>query len=51
MDTPLISTGVAVKTNNPQSAQITNIIPKTLTGGKVLSLADLHGNGLRLQVM
>ena len=51
MATPLISAAVAAKTRNPQSAQVTNNILKTLTGGKVLSLTDMHGRGLRLKVM
>ena len=49
--TPLISAAVAAKTKNPQSAQVTNTILKTLTGGKILSLTDMRGNGLRLKVM
>ena len=49
--TPLISTAVAAKTKNPQSAQITNNVLKSLTGGKILSLTDMHGRGLRLKVM
>ena len=51
MATPLISAAVAAKTKNPASAQVTNTILKSLTGGKVLSLTDMHGNGLRLKVM
>ena len=51
MATPLISAAVAAKMKNPQSAQITNNNLKLLTGGKILSLTDLHGNGLRLKVM
>ena len=51
MATPLISAAAAAKTTNPQSAQVANSILKSLTGGKVLSLTDLHGNGLRLKVM
>ena len=51
MATPLISAAVAAKTKNPQSAQLTSKILKTLTGGKVLSLTDMHGRGLRLKVM
>ena len=51
MATPLISAAVAVKTKNPQSAQVTNSILKSLTGDKILSLTDIHGNGLRLKVM
>ena len=48
--TPIISAGVAMKTN-PQSAQVTSNILKSLTGGKILSLTDMHGNGIRLKVM
>ena len=51
MATPLISAAVAAITENPQSAQVTNSILKSLTGGKILSLTDMHGNGLRLKVM
>jgi len=51
MATPLISAAVAAKTKNPQSAQMTNSILKSLTGGKILSLTDMHGRGLRLKVM
>ena len=51
MATPLISAAVAAKTKNPQSAQVTNSILKSLTGRKILSLTDIHGNGLRLRVM
>ena len=51
MASPLISAVVAAKTKSPQSAQITNNILKSLTGGEILSLRDLHGNGLRLKVV
>ena len=51
MATPLISGIVAAKTKNLQSAQVTNSILKSLTGGRILSLTDMHGNGLRLKVM
>ena len=51
MATPLISAAVAVKTKNPQSAQVPNSILKSLRGGTILSLTDMHGNGLRLKVM
>ena len=47
----IISTAVAAKTENSQSAQITIIILKSLTGGNNLSLTDMHGNGLRLKAM
>ena len=49
--TPIISAGVAMKTRNLQSAQVTSIILKSLTGGRFLSLTDMHGRGLRLKVM
>ena len=51
MATPLISAAVAAKTKKPQPAQVTNSILKSLTGGKILSLTDMHGRGLRLRVM
>ena len=51
MATPLISAAVAAKTKNPQSDQVTHSILKSLTGGKKLSLTDMHGNGLRLKIM
>ena len=51
MATPLISAAVAAKTKNPQSAQVTNSISKTLTGGRISLLTDMHGIGLRLKVM
>ena len=51
MATPLKSASVAAKTKNPQSAQITNMILKSITSGKILSLTDMHGRGLRLKVM
>ena len=50
MATPLISAAVAAKTKNPQSAQVTNNILKSLTGGSVVNLTDMHRNGLRLKV-
>ena len=40
-----------MKTKNTQSAQVTSNILKSLTGGKILSLTDMHGNLLRLKVM
>ena len=49
--TPIISAGMAMKTKNPQSAQVTSNILKSLTGGRILSLTDIHGNGLILKVI
>ena len=51
MATPLKSAAVAAKTKGPQSAQRTNNNLKSLTGGKILSVTDMHGRGLRLKVM
>ena len=48
---PIISAGVVAKTKSSQSTETTNIL-KSLTGGKVLGLTDLHsGAGLTLRVM
>ena len=49
--TPIISAGVAMKTKNPQSTQVTSNILKSLTGAKILSLTNMHGRGIRLKVM
>ena len=49
--TPIISAGVAAKAKKPHSAQITSNILKSLTGGKILSLTYVHGNGLRLKIL
>ena len=51
MAIPLISAAVGAKTKNPQSSRTTSNFLKSLTGGKVLSLTDLHDNGLDLKVM
>ena len=51
MATPLISAAVAAKTQNPQPAQTTNNILKSLTSGRVLALTDMDGNVVRLKVM
>ena len=48
---PVIGMAVGAKTKNPKIAQATTIILKSISGGKILSLTDLHGNGLRLKVM
>ena len=49
--TPIILTGVAANTKNPQSAQSTSNILKWLTGGEISPLTHMHGIGLRLRVM
>ena len=42
---------VSAKTKNPKVGQATTNILRSISGGKVLSLTDMHGKGLRLKVM
>ena len=46
-----IGMAVSAKTKNPKVGQATTNILKSTSGGKILSLTDIHGNGLRLKVM
>ena len=48
---PVIGMAIGAKSKNKQVGAATTNILKSLTGGKILSLTDLHGNGLRLKVM
>ena len=48
---PFIGMAVSAKTKNPEVGQSTTNILKSISGGKILSLTDIHGNGLRLKVM
>ena len=48
---PFIGMAVGAKTKNPEIAAATTNILKNISGGKILSLTDMHGNGLRLKVM
>ena len=48
---PFIGMAVRAKTKNPKVGQATNNILKSISGGRVLNLTDMHGNGLRLKVM
>ena len=48
---PFIGTAVSAKTKNPKVGQATTNILRSISGGKILSLTDIHGNGLRLKVM
>ena len=48
---PYIGVPVSAKTKNPKVGQATTNISKSISGGKILSLTDKHGNGLRLKVM
>ena len=44
---PVIGMAVGAKSKNAKVGAATTNILKSLTGGKILSLTDLHGNGLR----
>ena len=48
---PVIRMAVGAKSKNAKVGVATRNILKSLTGGKILSLTDIHGNGLRLKVM
>ena len=48
---PFIGMAVGAKTKSPKIAAATTNILKSISGGKILSLTDMHGNGLRLRVM
>ena len=47
---PVIGMAVGAKSKNKQVGAATTNILKSLTGGRVLNLPDMHGNGLRLKV-
>ena len=43
---------VSAKTKNPKVGQATTNLLRTISGGKILSLTDMHSSaGLRLRVM
>ena len=42
---------VIAKIENPKVGQVTTNILKSISGGRIVSLTDMHGNGLRLEVM
>ena len=48
---PVIGMAVGAKSKNAKVGGATTNILKSLTGGKILSKTDMHGNGLRLKVM
>ena len=48
---PFIGMAVSAKTKNPKVGQATTNILKSISGGKILSLTDMHGRGLGLKVM
>ena len=48
---PFIGMAVSAKTKNPKVGQATTSLLKNISCSKILSLTDMHGNGLRLKVM
>ena len=48
---PFLGLAVSAKTEKPKVGQATTNILKSISGGKILSVTNLHGNGLRLNVM
>ena len=48
---PVIGMAVGAWSKNAKVGAATTNVLKSLTGGKILSLTDMHGNGLRLKVM
>ena len=44
---PFFGMAFGAKTKNPKIAQATTNILKLISGGRVLNLTDVHGNGLR----
>ena len=48
---PVIGMAIGAKSKNKQIGAATTNIKKSLTGGKILSLTDMHGNGLCLKFM
>ena len=47
MASPNISAAVAVETKNPPEAPATSNLSKSISGGKILNVSDMQGNGLR----
>ena len=47
---PFIGMAVSAMTRNPKVGQATTKILESISGGEILSLTDLHGNGLRLKL-
>ena len=47
---PVIGMTVGAKSKNKQVGAATTNIIKSLTGGKILSLTEIHGRGLRLKL-
>ena len=48
---PVIGPALAAKAESPAVGEAKTNILKSITGGTILSLTNLHGIGLRLKVM
>ena len=48
---PFIGMAVSTKTKKPKVGQATTNILKSISGGQILSLTDMHGQALRLKVL
>ena len=48
---PFIGMAVSAQTKNPKVGQATTNILKSISGGKICSLTDMHRRCLRLKVM
>ena len=48
---PFIGMAVSAKTKNPKVGQTSTNIIKSISGGNFLRLIDMHGRGLRLELM
>ena len=48
---PFIGMAVGAKAKNPKVAAATTNFLKSISGGKILGLTNMHGRGLRLKVM
>ena len=48
---PVIGMAVGAKSKNKEVGAATTNILKSMSGGEILSLTDIRGNGLRLKVM
>ena len=51
MASPYNGKAVSAKTKNPKIGQATTCLLKSISGGKFLSLTDMHGNGLRFKMI
>ena len=51
MASPYFFMAVSAKTKNRQIDKTTSDIFKSISGGKIFSLKDMHGRGLRLKVL